>query len=273
VLNTHDGEPMTIKNAICLHEEDAGTLHKHTEYRTGKAVVVRSRRLVISFVVTVVNYEYAYYYSFYQDGTINFEVKATGELSTNLLAEGANPAGHGTIIFPNVNGQHHQHIFCVRIDPMIDGLLNSVAVMDIRALENGTKENPYNQGFTVDEKVLDTSISSVTDVSNSRSWKILNPSSIHPYTKKPVGWKLIPSPFPGLQAGPESYIRKRAGFATHSVWVTKHREEELFAGGLYINQSKGGEGVSKWVERNEKIENDDIVLWHSFGYFKKIIFT
>lgn len=79
---------MVIKNAICLHEEDAGILHKHTEYRTGKAVVTRSRRLVLSFVVTAVNYDYAFYWTFYQDGTINFEVKATGSLSTNLLATG-----------------------------------------------------------------------------------------------------------------------------------------------------------------------------------------
>lgn len=114
-----------------------------------------------------------------------------------------------------------------------------------------------------------TSKSSVTDVnsSTSRYWKILNPSSIHAYTKKPVGWKLIPSSgsFPGLLAGPESYIRKRAGFATHSVWVTKQRDDELFAGGLYINQSKGGNGVAKWVERDENICNEDVVLWHSFG--------
>lgn len=41
--------------------------------------------------------------SFYQDGTIGFEVKATGELSTNLLVDGADPAGYGTIVFPNVN--------------------------------------------------------------------------------------------------------------------------------------------------------------------------
>ncbi len=90
-------------------------------------------------------------------------------------------------------------------------------------------------------------------------------ASIHPYTKKPVGWKLIPSSgaFPGLLAG--GYIRKRAGFATHSVWVTKQRDDELFAGGLYINQSKGGDGLTKWVERDDKIENEDIILWHSFG--------
>ena len=33
----------------------------------------------------VVNYEYAFYVSFYLDGSISYEIKLTGELSTNLL--------------------------------------------------------------------------------------------------------------------------------------------------------------------------------------------
>lgn len=37
---------------------------------------------MISFVSTVVNYEYCFYYYFYLDGTISFEIKLTGELST-----------------------------------------------------------------------------------------------------------------------------------------------------------------------------------------------
>jgi primary-amine oxidase len=267
VLSDHSGSPWVIENAVCLHEEDAGTLQKHTEYRTGKAVVMRSRRLVLSFVATVVNYEYAFYWSFYQDGTINFEVKATGELSTNLLAESADPAGHGTVVFPRVNGQYHQHIFCARIDPAVDGLKNSVAVVDVRALPADEERNPYGQGFTVDEVVFSKSTESVSDSGSSRFWKIINPTSIHPYTGKPVGWKLVPAAaFPGLLAGEGSYIRKRAGFATHSVWVTRYRDDELFAGGLFINQSKGGDdGVAKWVQRDEAIQGEDIVLWHSFG--------
>ena len=32
----------------------------------------------------VVNYEYAFYVSFYLDGSISYEIKLTGELSTNL---------------------------------------------------------------------------------------------------------------------------------------------------------------------------------------------
>lgn len=53
-----------------MHEEDAGLLWKHSEYRTGHAEVRRSRRLVLSFICTVVNYEYAIYVSLYQVGSI-----------------------------------------------------------------------------------------------------------------------------------------------------------------------------------------------------------
>ena len=60
------GEVMEIPKAVCLHEEDAGVLWKHMDYRTGHAEVRRSRRLVLSFISTVVNYEYAFYWYFYQ---------------------------------------------------------------------------------------------------------------------------------------------------------------------------------------------------------------
>ena len=49
-----------------MHEEDYGTLWKHTEYRTGHSEVRRSRRLVLSFISTIANYEYGFYWYFYQ---------------------------------------------------------------------------------------------------------------------------------------------------------------------------------------------------------------
>jgi primary-amine oxidase len=46
-----------IKNAICIHEEDAGILWKHTDIRPGgRSRAVRRRRLVISMVCTLANY-------------------------------------------------------------------------------------------------------------------------------------------------------------------------------------------------------------------------
>ena len=76
----------TIKNAICMHEEDFGILWKHTDRRTGDAEVRRSRRLVISSISTVENYEYGFFWYLYQDGKIQFEVKLTG-----ILSLGAHP--------------------------------------------------------------------------------------------------------------------------------------------------------------------------------------
>lgn len=57
------GEPVTIRKAICMHEEDAGLAWKHWDCRTNHAEVRRARRLVISHISTFQNYEYcAYWY-------------------------------------------------------------------------------------------------------------------------------------------------------------------------------------------------------------------
>ena len=48
----------------------------------------RTRRLVVSFHVTVANYEYLVYWRFYQDGNIECEVRATGIMVTTQLRRG-----------------------------------------------------------------------------------------------------------------------------------------------------------------------------------------
>ncbi len=83
VVNTFDGgEAYVVENAICLHEEDHGILWKHVDlHRGGASEVRRSRRLVVSNIATVGNYEYGFYWYFYLDGTIQLEVKLTGIMS------------------------------------------------------------------------------------------------------------------------------------------------------------------------------------------------
>lgn len=53
---------------------------------------------------------YLFYWYLMQDGRIEFEIKLSGELSTNLLSEGENPDSpdHGVIVAPGVNAQLHQ---------------------------------------------------------------------------------------------------------------------------------------------------------------------
>ena len=88
-LCTSRGEPLTIMNAVCMHVDDFGILWKHTDRRLpDRPEVRRSRRLVISSIATVENYEYGFFWYLYQDGNIQFEVKLTGILSLAALNPG-----------------------------------------------------------------------------------------------------------------------------------------------------------------------------------------
>lgn len=248
-----------------------GILFKHTEYRNGKVAVARSRRLILSFIVTVVNYEYCLYWSFHQDGTIKFEIKATGELSTNLTnAESCSELNHGILVAPNVEAQFHQHVFVARIDPMIDGLRNTVANLDVRPIPEkiGSPANPYGQGFKLVETPLKTTSEGQVDVSpsTSRVWKIFNPAFMNKINQKAVAYTLIPANPCKLMASPDSYISKKAGFAKNSLWVTPYSEKEKFPSGFYVlNKGSATNGINQWVKEEKNIENEDVVLWHVFG--------
>ena len=63
---------------------------------------------------------YLYMIPVLQDGTIKYEIKLTGELSTNALSFGEESPEYGTLVMEGVNAQHHQHMFCARLDMAID---------------------------------------------------------------------------------------------------------------------------------------------------------
>lgn len=56
-----------------------------------------------------------------QDGGIQYEVKLTGILSTNLVspADGDDPEW-GTLMLPGVTAGYHQHLFIARLDWAVD---------------------------------------------------------------------------------------------------------------------------------------------------------
>ena len=76
-----------------MHEEDAGILWKHYDWRSGATDVRRARKLVISSIVTVGNYEYGLYWYLTLDGGIEFEAKLTGVLHTAGAAPGEHDVG------------------------------------------------------------------------------------------------------------------------------------------------------------------------------------
>ena len=99
------GNLVQLPNVTCMHEEDYGILWKHIDWRTNQTEVRRSRRLVVSFIATVGNYEYGYFWYFYQDGTIQFEVKMTGIMNTGAVPPGVKPK-YGQLVAPQLNARN-----------------------------------------------------------------------------------------------------------------------------------------------------------------------
>src|SRR5271155_4822298 len=139
------GEVATIKNAICMHEEDYGTLWKHTDWRTNHSEVRRSRRLVISFFATVGNYDYGFFWYLYQTGDIQMEIKLTGCLSVGAFPPGEQPT-HGVLVAPQLYAPIHQHFFSFRLDMEVDGGGNSLYEVDTVTDPLGPA-NPYSASY------------------------------------------------------------------------------------------------------------------------------
>ncbi|EME43234.1 hypothetical protein DOTSEDRAFT_72582 [Dothistroma septosporum NZE10] len=267
------GENQTIKNAICIHEEDAGILFKHTDFRDESTTITRARKLVISHIFTAANYEYCVYYIFLQDGTIQLEIRLTGILNTYALAPGEDAAPWGTEVYPGVNAHNHQHLFCLRVDPNIDGPENTVFQVDAArgAGEVGTPENPYGNAFYAKKTKLDTMKTGVSDYdgSTSRTWEMANTNKLNPYSKKPVSYKLVSREVPSLLPKDGSLVWKRAGFARHAVHVTKYCDDQIHPAGRHVPQTSGepSQGIPAWIEADPdgSLDNTDVVLWHTFG--------
>lgn len=264
ILTDSRGNAVQLKNAVCLHEEDYGMLWKHTDFRLETTEVRRSRRLVISFIATAGNYEYGFFWYFYQDGTIQYEIKLTGIMSTGAVAPGEKPK-HGQLVAPQLNAIYHQHFFNVRMDMMVDGPTNSVYESHTEAVPPGP-ENPFGNAWVTRDTLLATESEAqqVIDPLSGRYWKVVNPNVLN-HVGEPVAYALMPGtnilPF----AHPESSFLKRAGFATKHLWVTPYSAEERHPGGDYPNQHAGGAGLPTWTQANRSIENTNVVLWYTIG--------
>ena len=263
-VNDNDGHAMEIENAICLHEEDHGFLWKHTDFRTLKAEVRRSRRLVISMIATVGNYEYGYFWYLYQDGTIEYEVKLSGVASVGALPPGERPR-HGVLLAPGLYGPNHQHFFCMRLDMMVDGERNSVYECNSEAEPPGP-DNPHGNAWAVRSTLLgrESEAQRVIDPLHGRYWKIANPSRLNAVGDE-VAYKLQPGDnvLPFYQ--PDAHGLRRAAFIARHLWVTAYDPSQNFPAGDYPNQHPGGDGLPAYTAGDRPLENSDLVVWYVFG--------
>ncbi len=269
-----NGKPYTLERAVAIYERDAGILWKHFDSYSGKNETRRARELVMFFVATIGNYDYALNYVFKQDGSMEVDLALSGimlpkgvkEKRTDEkqgMTEMDEMAGH--LVAPNIFAPNHQHFFNFRLDFDVDGINNSVVEMNTSAISKGYK-NPFMNGFIMRETRLNTESEAarIMDMQSARTWSITNPGVKNSLGNN-TGFILVPGTNSLPYINREASVRKRAGFINNHFWATKYNPLELSAAGVYPNQSRGGDGLPMFVSNNEKLVNTDVVIWYTLG--------
>ncbi len=240
-----DGQPTDLKQAVGIYERDGGMLWKHYESYSEKNESRRARQLVVFFIATIGNYDYAVNWVFHQDGTLEADAALSGimlpkgvrEMRADEHGSQHQPSGH--LVASRVVAPHHQHFFNFRLDFDVDGQQNSVHEMNTRAIAPG-RANPNLNGMLMQETILRTEREAQRrmDMQAARVWSVVNPSARNSLGHN-TSYILVPGPNSLPYVAPTSQVRRRAGFINNHFWATRYDAEELSAAGTYPNQSTG----------------------------------
>ncbi|EMA05097.1 primary-amine oxidase [Haloarcula vallismortis] len=278
VMNTMDGAVNVLPNAICMHEEDYGLLWERSDWRTESAESRRNRRLVVSFIAAVGNYDYGFYWYFYQDGSVQVQVRLTGIDNVSAAPKNKDVKGYSELVAPQLKAPIHQHFFNFRLDFDIDGTENNVYEVENQTVPSGPQgfsphadpsaetPNPGGNAFYAEERQLESEQEAQRLINplDGRYWKVTNPTETNRLDNE-VGYRIEPHENVKAAQQDDSSVIRRSGFVKNHLWVTPHDENEMFPAGDYPNQAEGPAGLPVWTEADRDLTDEDLVVWYTLG--------
>ena len=265
-LANEQGKPWVIQNAICMHEEDYGMLWKHVDLLGGRREVRRSRRLVVSFIATVGNYEYGFFWYFYLDGNIQLEVKLTGIVSPMAIEPGTQPGVRQRRSAIGVAAPHHQHMFNARLDFDVDGA-GQRGLRGRRRAAAARSRQPVAERVPAAPTRLDTELAAQRDIdaARSRTWRIVNPQVAQ-----------RPRPTGRLQARADdgdAHVARASGLADRQARRLRAaqplghalRARRAARRGRVPQPTRRRRRAAGWTAQDRNVADTDVVVWYSFG--------
>lgn len=273
VFSSQRATPVRLQRAACLFESYAGDF-AWRHMGAGNLIESRPQRnLILRWMATIGNYDYAFDWVFQQDGSIKVVAAATGidnvkGVRSRTAAEDKDgkDGAYGRFIAENIVAPNHDHFFSFRLDLDVDGPSNSL-VRDRLVQKRLPADHPRKSLWVVDEEIAKTEHQGQLHMMMEKPevWRVINPNVIGPLGY-PVSYEIKAGHNAVSLLTPDDFPRRRAGFVDHHLWVTPQRDNERFAAGDFPTQSKGGDGLPAWTKANRPVENIDIVLWYTMGF-------
>lgn len=256
----------THVNSICLFEYDADyAMQRHTN---GQYVsITKNTYFTVRYVSTVGNYDYTFSYSFYLDGSIAVEVRASGYIQSAYFAKNDD---YGFQIHDSLSGSMHDHVLNFKADFDILGTANSVELI---AMVPTTAAYSWSKGKTRNTMKLERSFIESEDTSRF-NWGpngntqviVVNENATNAYGEY-RGYRVLP--YAGtahLTVKDSSNLARSAIWAETDLAITKQKDTEPRAAHPMNSQDVHDPPVdfAKFFD-GESLRDEDLVLWINLG--------
>lgn len=253
-------------NSICLFEYDADfpiQRHSSSQYVS----VTKNTYFTVRSVSTVGNYDYMFTYTFFMDGSMGVDVRASGYIQSAYFAQNQD---YGFQIHDHLSGSMHDHVLNWKVDLDILGTENSVQLMKQTPV---TTTYPWSGNKTRNTMKLERSF--VENEDNSRmNWDfnaqtqvlVVNQDEKNKYGEL-RGYRLLPSAGTAhLTVKDSSNLMNAARWAEYDIQVTKRKDTEPKAAHAYNSQDVMDPPINfeKFFD-GENLTQEDLVVWINLG--------
>lgn len=262
--------PVRFRNSICVFEHNMGQpLRRHFSdfFHNSYGGMVNSA-LVFRTITAIGNYDYMWDFIFYQSGSVEAKVHATGYISSSYLVKGNLMYGHQ--VAENVLGNIHTHFINFKVDLDVLGVNNYFQTKD---MEYHNTSLPWMvDHYAMIPRLVEKQLK--TEQEAALRYGIKTPRYLHIASNRTNRWghnrsyRLQVYSFTGDHL-PESEAEEKAmSWARYKVAITKHKDSEQTSSSLYSQNNIWTPAVdfSKYIEDNESIENEDLVAWVTAGF-------
>jgi primary-amine oxidase len=204
-------------------------------------------------------------------GEIDVRVGATGidsvkGVATRRMTDATAAADtrYGTLVAPNLVAVYHDHYFNFRLDLDVDGPGNSFNQDTYRPVTLPA-DSPRRSIYVVEPAIADSEkAAQLATGHGSSKLRVVNENKTNEVGNA-VSYEVLVANHAPLLLDRSDWPAKRAGFLQHDLWVTPYVPIERYAGGEYMFQSTGNDGLPSWTARDRPIRNQDIVVWVNIG--------
>ncbi|XP_064842346.1 amine oxidase [copper-containing] 3-like [Oncorhynchus masou masou] len=262
--------PQIFRNSICLFEHNTGRpLRRHfSDFFSNSYGGMVNSALVFRTITAIGNYDYLWDFIFYQSGSVEAKVHATGYISSSFNVDGNLKYGHQ--VTENTIGNIHTHFINFKVDLDVLGVENVFQTKDMKFMNVSLPWMP--ERYAMVPQLVEAQLK--TEKEAALRYDTKTPRYLHIASNRTNRWghqrsyRLQVVSFTGDSLPETEPEEKSMSWARYKVAITKHKDSEQTSSSLYSQNNMWTPAVdfSKYIEDDENIENQDLVAWVTTGF-------